>query len=102
MTFLRPFFTFRHPLGPWTATGRLLTPDGPVTRAQQRAVFTVPAPGNVTRYIHLGNQWVPGAGGEGTCSNAGLFYWWPLGFDTDGNIEPITKFSSEASFTIEV
>lgn len=43
--------TAESPLGPWTKQGVLLTPSGPVTRAQQRAVFTVPAPGGKNRWV---------------------------------------------------
>ena len=71
-------------------------------QAQQRAVFKIPAPNNSTQYVHLGNQWVPGRGGEGTCSNGGLFYWWPLQFTTDGSIVPITKFHSTVEFQAEL
>ena len=74
----------RHPLGPWEQVGKLLTPSGPVTLAQQRSVFKVPsadhpwasarsdaAVGASTAsdaavdhndatqwtYVHVGNQW---------------------------------------------
>lgn len=92
--------TSRSPLGPWTVDGVLLTPNGPVTRAQQRAVFTVPGSGGQLQWIHLGNQWVPGNGGEGTCSNGGLLYWWPLHFAANGSIVPITRFEDNVQFEL--
>jgi hypothetical protein len=85
-----------HPLGPWKSIGNL-TPHGPVTRAQQRAVFSVPTPEGGKQYVHLGNQWVPGQGGEGTCTNGGLLYWWPLSFTSNGSIAEI-KWKDEVSF----
>ena len=91
----------KHPLGPWSKNGTLLSPNGPVSRAQQRAVFTVPTPGGGTEYVHLGNQWVPGAGGEGTCTNEGLLYWWLLKFTKDGSIAPLTKFEPHITFEME-
>ena len=93
--------TSRSPLGPWTSEGVLLTPNGPTTRAQQRAVFTVPAPGGELQWIHLGNAWVPGRGGEGTCTNGGLLYWWPLRFSPNGSVVPITAFEDSVSFELE-
>ena len=55
-----------------------------------------------TRYIHLGNQWVPGSGGAGTCTNKGLFYWWPLEFEPESSaIKPRNRFEDEVTFTIE-
>lgn len=94
-----------HPLGPWVLQGSL-TPGGPVTKAQQRAVFRVPKPGARSgtdadfNYIHLGNNWVPGAGGAGTCTNQGLLYWWPLQFHPNGSIAEI-RWKDRVSFEME-
>jgi beta-xylosidase len=93
--------TSRSALGPWTYPGVLLTPQGPVTRAQQRAVFTIPGAGGKLQWIHLGNQWVPGNGGEGTCTNGGLLYWWPLNFHPNGSIVAISEFEESVSFEFE-
>ena len=93
--------TSASPLGPWTS-GVLLTPNGPVTRAQQRSVFTVPKPDGSLQYIHVGNQWVPGRGGAGTCTNGGLLYWWPLSFMANGSIVPIRAFNKTATFQMAV
>ena len=51
--------------------------DGsPVTRAQQRSVFAVDPPGGgEPTLVHLSNNYVPGDGGAGTCTNEGLLYW---------------------------
>ena len=91
-------YTAAHPLGPWTRQG-MLTPHGPVTRAQQRSVFTVPDGKGGESFVHLGNNWVPGEGGPGTCTNGGLFYWWPLQFDAAGKIEEI-HWSDAVSFEL--
>jgi hypothetical protein len=79
--------------------------DGsPVTQAQQRAVVMLPGVGGGTStsttststtstdatYLHVSNNWVPGNGGQGTCSNGGLLYWYPLQFAPDGSIRNIT------------
>lgn len=98
----------RHPLGPWYLQGTL-TPSGPVTKAQQRAVFRVPSPtpagfiGSLQHYtyIHLGNNWVPDQGGEGTCTNGGLLYWWPLNFSQNGSISDI-EWKDEVHFQMLV
>ena len=33
---------------------------------------------------------MPGEGGEGTCTNGGLLYWYPLQFGSDGRILNVT------------
>ena len=75
--------------------------DGPgracTQQAQQRTVLALPASGTSitsgrsgeTTYLHLGNNWVPGNGGAGTCTNGGLLYWYPLEFAADGSIVPM-------------
>ena len=104
----------KHPLGPWEQIGSLLTPNGPVTRAQQRAVFRVPAPPTQSTpdggwtYIHIGNQWgssitpaqrrLPQGGVEGTCEDHALLYWWILAFDANDSIVPRTTFDRSATF----
>lgn len=76
-------FTAPRALGPWTLM-KNLTPAGPVTKAQQRAVFRI---GDT--FVHVGNNWVPGNGGAGTCTNGGLLYFWPLEFFDNGTIADI-------------
>lgn len=89
----------KHPLGPYTLQGNIgEAADGtPVTKAQQRAVFWLPTPAGGRTYIHVGNNYVPGGGGKGTCTNEGLLYWWPLQFTANGTVRPI-EWRDEVSF----
>jgi hypothetical protein len=85
--------TADHPLGPYTLQGNIgEAADGsPVTKAQPRSVFKVPAPGGgEPTIVHLSNNYVPGEGGEGTCTNGGLLYWYPLQFGSDGQLRNLT------------
>ena len=81
------------PLGPWKLQGLQnigYAADGsPVTKAQQRDVLRVDAPpgsGAEPTFLWVGNNFIPGEGGAGTCTNGGLLYWWPLRFHTNGSI----------------
>lgn len=91
--------TASHPLGPYSLQGNVgEAADGsPVTKAQQRTVFPVAAPNGGTTFVHVGNNFVPGAGGVGTRANAGLLYWYPLAFGADGALEPL-QWRDEVTF----
>ena len=61
------------------------------TKAQQRSVVKVPAPdGGEPTFLHLSNNYVPGPGGAGTCTNEGLLYWYPLQFADNGTLLGLT------------
>lgn len=97
-------YTAPHPLGPWTLQGNIgYAPDGsPVTKAQQRDVFRVDAPpgsGQEATYVWVGNNFIPGEGGPGTCTNGGLLYWSPLAFRPDGSIAPMA-YNATASWPL--
>jgi hypothetical protein len=66
----------------------------PVTRAQQRDVFRVESGG----LVWVGINYIPGSGGAGTCTNAGLIYWWPLEFD-ERNISQM-EWNATVSFQV--
>lgn len=75
------------PLGPYKLQGQVgldPTTHRPVTKAQLAAVVTVG-----DDFVWLGNNFVPGAGGAGTCANQGLYYWYPLEFAPDGAVRQI-------------
>ena len=68
-----------------------------VTKAQQRHVFRAGGPPGDPVYVWLGNNYVPGAGGAGTCTNEGLLYFSPLRFAANGSIEQM-EWREKVSF----
>ena len=83
-------YSAAQPLGPYTRQGDVGTDPhtgAPVTRAQASAVFRLaPQDETVSTYMWVGNNFVPGDGGEGTCTNHALLYWWPIHFFMNGSV----------------